>query len=136
LEKARAYLEKALQLGDQMPREEYALALCDMRLGKFKSAEAVLKKIIGQYPDYNDPYFCLGAAYYEEKNNREARRTLEEGLKLDPKNLFGYALLMKVYSRLQNSEAEKELLNKADKNLSTQKALELRGILEKTRDSL
>ena len=119
-EKAKAYMEKSVLLGNKMPREVLLLAECYVQLKEFGMAETLLKQIIQNNPDYYEPYFYLGVIYYGQKKYWQALRVLEKTLVLNPKQPLGYILLMKVYLNLHKYEDAKIMLKKADKNLNAQ----------------
>jgi hypothetical protein len=127
-DKACEYLEKSVQLGDRIPLDNLTLAGCYMMLGKSKQADIGLRQIISQYPDYADAYFLLGELYYNQGKNPQSQIILETALRLNPKRFRGYRLLMKVYLNLQEHEAAKDLLRKADSNLNAEDMAELRKV--------
>ena len=130
-EKAKGYLEKGVFLGDQMPKDNFALAMCYIRLGRIKEAQTLLQNIIIQYSDYADPYLCLGWIYYEQHNDVQAKPMLEKSLSLDPKKFFGYILLIKTDERLHLSNSVNNIFQQAQRNLGDSKAIELNRITEK-----
>jgi tetratricopeptide (TPR) repeat protein len=125
-EKARGYFEKSVRLGGLLPRELMTLAGCYMHLGEIDAAEALLKKIMVYYPDYDLPFIYLGEIYYNQKNYSQAQALLEKALILNPNQPLGYTFLMKVYLNLHNVTAAKDLLNKAGLRLSARDVSALR----------
>jgi protein O-mannosyl-transferase len=87
---AKVYLERSIQLGDQIPSDVFNLGQCYRLLGELREAEALLKQIILHNPDYADPYFELAGVYYFQNNIILEQKMLEKGLALNPKKSVKY----------------------------------------------
>ena len=82
---AKEYLERSIQLGDQIPSDVFNLGQCYRQLGELQKAQALFKQIIVHNPGYADPYFELAGIYHFQDNPRLEREMLAKGLVLKPK---------------------------------------------------
>jgi len=81
---ARDHFERAIAIYPCYARAQTDLALTLMRLKDSAHSEASLRKAIECDPDYVESYLHLGRLLNAEQRYREARQTLEEGVRRDP----------------------------------------------------
>jgi len=80
------------------------------KLGLLDDAISVAQKGCSTHPDYWGGYLALGAAYYDQGLNIEARQALERVLSLKPDILRARKLLGQLYAGSGEIDLAKELL--------------------------
>ena len=82
-------LEQALKKQPDQPELLYDLALTAEKLGRFKTSEQTLRKVIKLQPDYAHAYNALGYSL-ADRNERlpEARKLIEKALQLRPNDSY------------------------------------------------
>ncbi len=101
-------------------------------LNQFYSQETP-KTLILKYSDFDLPFLYLGEIYYNRKQNQQAQEMLEKALALNPKEPSAYMYLMNIYLNSHQLNAIQNLLKKSNLYLRSENILELRNVLERSK---
>lgn len=86
--------EEAIQVFEQVPQSSesaleaaYALSACQMLVGRYRDAEAVLKSLIAEHPDYHDAREMLRKLLVKTFRSQDAERLILERFHRRPEQL-------------------------------------------------
>ena len=108
MQKGRAVLQKALLLNTNLARANYFFARVQRSEGDYTGAIQSLHKVVTQYPRDRVALNDLGRIYFLQKNYREAVRTLQQVLDIDPEDLQAHYNLMLCYNGLGDQKLAHE----------------------------
>lgn len=107
-EKARAPLEKALELVPKDARALYYMALVERRSGHSEAEIADLQEVVQQYPLARDALRELGISYYQGHQPEKAVAMFKQLQGVDPDDLTAHYNLAILYRRLGMKEQAKK----------------------------
>jgi tetratricopeptide (TPR) repeat protein len=84
LEEADVAARKALEMDDNLPAAQSALAEVYFRQAKFAEADAISKKLVQANTSEARAYLTLARIYWTTANNRAAKSNIEAAHRLDP----------------------------------------------------
>jgi tetratricopeptide (TPR) repeat protein len=89
------------------------LGIRHLQKGEVKAAETEFRRVIELKQNEAQAYFNLGNVLYMTQRNKEAKQTLEAGLRLSPSSAMGHYLNGSVLARLGDFKAAEEQLKTA-----------------------
>lgn len=98
-EQALAELTAAANLNPQLPRLQYTLGLCFLKLGRNKEAIAAFEEQLRRSPKDSSTLYYLAYLAEAEGNLNVARQQLDVALKLEPQLREANALLGKILTK-------------------------------------
>ena len=84
-----------------------------MKKGELEVAEREFRQVIEQDHNNAQAYFNLGNVLYITRRNEEAKQTVEEGLRREPRSAKGHYFMGSVLVRMGELSAGEEQLKKA-----------------------
>ena len=106
--RARAVLERALQLSPRLARANFFYAKVLRSDGNYEGAVARLRTVLDQYPRDRVALNDLGRILFLERKYAEAVKVLESVLAIDPEDLQAHYNLMLCYNGLGQEKLAKE----------------------------
>jgi len=104
-EAARPFVEKALELGPDLARAQYFMALIDKAAGEFDSALVWLRKAAAAYPKDRVVLNEIGRILFLQRKFTEAVEVLDRVARIDPEDLQMHYTRMLCYRGLGDTEA-------------------------------
>ncbi|MFZ4984296.1 MAG: tetratricopeptide repeat protein [Blastocatellia bacterium] len=112
-ETALEELRSAARLSADLPRLHFSLGVAHSLLGQNKEAIAALEIAVTRYPRDTTALYYLADAQAKDGNFGQARRRVEESLRLDPKSPEATGLLGKILLREGKAAEAVKLLESA-----------------------
>jgi len=110
--KLMALMATYLEKNPQSAEAQMNLALSFFKMGKSKHAAEILESLAKKKPFYFPVYFNLGPVYHAQKNLSQARKFLELGHRIRPKDFDTAFLLAQIYEEQDEFLLAQKLYNK------------------------